>query len=117
MRLKQTKAIQSNFSTQCDDWYIFGVIGLEIAKNVSNHAVFLEKCNENEVFDSLRRTSCDVRLFVYLHGYSSGTSVSMNGTSVLHTASIALDICRIRYCRGDVPTFLTNRLIRLPLVE
>ena len=27
------------------------------------------------------------------------------------------DICWIRYCRGDVPTFLTNRLIRLPLVE
>ena len=50
MRLKQTKAIQSNFSTQCDDWYIFGVIGLEIAKNASNHAVFFEKCNENEVF-------------------------------------------------------------------
>lgn len=50
MRLKQTKVIQSNFSTQCDDWYIFGVIGLEIAKNASNHAVFFEKCNENEVF-------------------------------------------------------------------
>lgn len=51
MRLKQTKAIQSNFSTQCDDWYIFGVIGLEIVKNASNHAVFLKSVMKTKFRD------------------------------------------------------------------
>ena len=57
MRLKQTKAIQSNFSTQCDDWYIFGVIGLEIVKNASNHAVFLKSVMKTKFFDSLKEST------------------------------------------------------------
>ena len=84
---------------------------------IENTAAGSVRIVKTDFIDRLRRTSCDVRLFASLYGYSSGTSVSMNGTSVLYTSSIALDICWIRYCRGDVPTFLTNRLIRLPLVE
>lgn len=65
MRLKQTKAIQSNFSTQCDDWYIFGVIGLEIVKNASNHAVFLKSVMKTLVFrQSQHRTLCAVLFYL-----------------------------------------------------